>query len=136
MGLNGNCSSCKQTFEYRLVSGFNDSAYAYCDLCGLTALFNVYSKSVPKGRKLDIGAPIPSVLEEFVSQCSCGGHFSGSAKPRCTHCHEVLDALEATRFIESNAPGATKGWRWQRTWTGSDAIIIGGRVIEDPWKMK
>lgn len=134
MGQNGNCSSCKRTFEYRLVSGFNDSAYACCDACGMTAQFNVYSKSVPKGQKLDIGAPIPSVLEEFVSKCTCGGRFRGGAGPRCIHCHEVLDAHKSASFIEHNAPGAAKGWRWQRNWTGSDAIIIEDRCIEDPWK--
>lgn len=36
---NGTCEECGRDFPYYLVhNGFNDSAYAYCEDCGQTAL--------------------------------------------------------------------------------------------------
>jgi hypothetical protein len=36
--------------------------------------------------------------------------------------------------MEQNAPGAQRGWRWQRTWAGLYALIIAEKVVFDPWK--
>jgi hypothetical protein len=37
----GDCEHCKKKFGYYLIhNGFNDSAYAYCDTCGSTALLD------------------------------------------------------------------------------------------------
>jgi len=46
----GTCDKCGKKFEYYLIhNGFNESAYAYCDKCGRTAILDYYSKLVPKG---------------------------------------------------------------------------------------
>lgn len=49
------CESCSEGFTYFLVhNGFNDSAYAYCDTCGMTALLSGWSKKIPEGLNLKI----------------------------------------------------------------------------------
>src|SRR4051794_33473838 len=49
----GNCT-CGAGFGYCLVhNGFNDSAFAYCDGCGTTAIFGGYSERIPKGVNAD-----------------------------------------------------------------------------------
>lgn len=43
-------------------------------------------------------------------------------------------AEKATAWIEANAPGTKKGWRWQRNWIGTYAIsnreALGERQLE------
>jgi transcription elongation factor Elf1 len=37
----GKCEHCGESFSYRLIhNGFNESAYAYCGTCGMTALLD------------------------------------------------------------------------------------------------
>jgi hypothetical protein len=42
--------------------------------------------------------------------------------------------VRATEYIEPQAEGTKKGWRWQRTWTGLYSIIIEDSVVHDVWK--
>jgi hypothetical protein len=44
-----------------------------------------------------------------------------------------LSAEVATGYIEKNAPGTSKGWRWQRDWQGTYCIVIEGRRIDNNW---
>jgi hypothetical protein len=37
----------------------------------------------------------------------------------------------ATAYIEINAPGTKKGWRWQRNWQATYCIVIENRVVND-----
>jgi hypothetical protein len=130
-----NCGACGRTFSYVLVhNGFNDSAYAYCDGCGRTALFNCHSQSAPQGIEVGYHGPLRVEAEQFVQPCACGGHFRGAAAPRCPHCRAQLSAKDSAEYIEPNAAGTSKGWRWQRTWTGPYAIVIGDRFVQDPWQ--
>jgi hypothetical protein len=130
----GTCKTCNQTFGYMLIhNGFSDSAYAYCDLCGKTALFSAWSPTAPKGIDVGFHGPLRQAVEARVQPCSCGGAFRGSAPPRCPRCGERLSAEQAAEYLERNAPGTAKGWRWQRTWGGLYAIIIEDRVVNDPW---
>jgi len=131
----GSCTSCHSTFGYLLINnGFNDSAFAYCDACGMTALFGVYSKAIPVGLDTAIGEPLVAELEPLVAPCACGGRFRADAVPRCPRCRATLDPVASSGFIEANAPGTKAGWRWQRSWKGMYAIIIEDRLVEDPWK--
>jgi hypothetical protein len=131
----GNCSNCRQAFGYLLIhNGFSDTAFAYCDACGMTAFFDGWSKRIPAGVELKVHGPIDAKIEARVASCDCGGHFRGDASPRCTRCHERLDPFSCAEFIERNAPGTAKGWRWQRSWRGLYAIVIEGRSVRDPWK--
>lgn len=130
----GTCESCRQGFEYRLIhNGFNESAYAYCDQCGVTAFFGRYSAAVPKDVNIGFHGPLRPDAERYVRPCTCGGWFRGSAAPRCPHCAAELSARACAAFIERNAPGTAEGWRWQRSWQGVYAIVIGDREVEDPW---
>jgi hypothetical protein len=44
----GHCEHCNKAFVYYLINnGFSDSAYAYCDACGLTVLLDGWK--LPKG---------------------------------------------------------------------------------------
>ncbi|OGV59275.1 MAG: hypothetical protein A2283_22785 [Lentisphaerae bacterium RIFOXYA12_FULL_48_11] len=132
----GNCEHCGKTFPYHLIhSGFNDSTYAYCDTCGMTAILNGWS--APKGRHValrKVNTVIVPEDESLLSQCQCGGQFKSGAAPRCPHCHATLSAISAKQWIEANAPGTAKGWDWQCSWTGTYAIVIDDRVIEDNGK--
>jgi hypothetical protein len=130
----GTCGACGQTFGYILIhNGFNDSAYGYCDLCGTTALFDAYSDAVPKGVDVGFHGALRADAERLVRPCACGGHFRGSAAPRCPHCAKALSAEASAEYIERHAPGTVKGWRWQRSWQGLYAIVIENRLAEDPW---
>jgi hypothetical protein len=42
-----------------------------------------------------------------------------------------LSAALATLYIEENAPGTLKGWRWQQSWSGLYAFLIKDKVIRD-----
>lgn len=42
--------------------------------------------------------------------------------------------MDAATWIEADAPGAKRGWRWQRSWRGLYCIIIEDRVVFDNWK--
>jgi len=130
----GKCDQCSKSFGYYLIhNGFNDSSYAYCDSCGMTALLNLYQ--IPKiGIKLEPYQAIASEIEPFLQDCSCGGNFRSGEAPRCPHCHCSLSATEATLFIEAHAEGTKKGWRWQRNWTGLYCAIIEDKYVRDVWK--
>lgn len=130
----GVCKSCDASLGYCLIhNGFNESAFAYCDRCGTTALFDGWSKAIPVGADLKVHGPIGADVESLVRPCSCGGRFRGAASPRCTRCYVALDPEEWAAPFERDAPGTAKGWRWQRTWAGLYAVIVDDRVVQDPW---
>lgn len=131
----GTCDECRHTFAYTLIhNGFNDSAFAYCDCCGMTALFDGWSPHVPAGVDVGLHGPIDRSVEALVEPCGCGGRFRGASAPRCSHCHATLSAERASEYIERNAAGTASGWRWQRRWNGLYAIVVDNRVVQDPWR--
>ena len=131
----GTCETCSRSFSYQLVhNGFNDSAHAYCDRCGMTALFSAWSSRSPKDINVGLHGPITRDAEARVDPCECGGKFRGTAGPRCPYCGEPLSAEKAAVYIEGDAPGTRKGWRWQQTWLGLYAMILEHRVVNDPWQ--
>jgi len=131
--LVGSCDQCESTFHYYLIhNGFNDSYYAYCNRCGLTAILDLYS---PSFAKLGIkGVPQGLISQEFqphLGPCECGGQFTIEAAPRCPRCDKGLSAAKAASYIEKYAPGTKKGWRWQGNWKGIYCIVIENRVINN-----
>jgi hypothetical protein len=131
----GACDSCGRTFAYRLIhNGFNDSAFAYCDRCGSEASLSCWYDHIPAGAKLKVHGPVNPEAEALLLPCSCGGTFRASASPRCPHCLAGLSAESAGVYIEANAPGTAKGWRWQRSWAGMYSIIVDGRWVKDNWR--
>lgn len=132
----GRCEHCGQTFGYLLNHcGMGEDSYAYCDKCGMTALLSHWCKSVPKALlgHLPQGEIFVGV-EQYLQPCECGGKFKKGASPRCPHCHRSLSPEGATAYIEANAPGTKKGWRWQRNWSGMYCIGIEKHVVRDNWK--
>jgi len=118
-------------------NGFNDSVYAYCSACGLTAILSEWR--MPKALDAMVlgpfrDGPIPEDVEGLLTNCPCGGTFSSRASPRCPNCQRELSATDAAIWIEANAPGSKLGWRWQRSWGGLHCIIIEDRVVFDNWK--
>ena len=129
----GNCEHCQKQFAYSLVhNGFNDSSYAYCDACGMTALLDGWK--VPADIRLSLHQSIMPEIEPLLVPCECGGTFRTEASPRCPNCRETLSAVRAADYIEPQAEGTKKGWRWQRAWKGLYCIIIEDRVVRDVWK--
>ena len=130
----GTCDKCGRTFGYYLVhNGFNESCYAYCAGCGMTAIMNTqYQDRAAEG--LPRHRSITPEGEPFLAPCTCGGAFKADAAPRCPHCHEPLSATAAASWIEAAAPGSAQGWRWQRDWVSLYAIVVEGRVINNPWR--
>lgn len=100
-------------------------------LTDLQAFIYLWSK-MPAGVVLECGA-VRAEIEPYMAPCPCGGGFRADAVPRCPHCHQPLSATEAATYIEGNASGTAKGWRWQRDWQGLFAMVIEGREVEDPW---
>ena len=126
----GRCESCRAVFPYEIVhNGFNDSMFAYCELCGTTAIVNVLEAERRLGELPRVLAPIPSIVETAIQPCSCGGRFRGDAPARCPSCYAALSADRAAAWLEAGRAG----WQWQRSWAGLYALILGGRVVFDPW---
>lgn len=135
-GMNeGLCEHCGRIFPYELYhSGFGDRAYAYCNTCGMTALFDGWNNRIPQNSGFKVHGPIAASVEPHVAPCSCGGSFVHNGAPRCPCCTSPLSAKIATKYIEANAPGTKKGWRWQGDWSGVYCINISDRLVKDPWK--
>ena len=126
----GNCGACGDEFTYRLIhNGFNDSAFAYCDQCGATGFLSYWTAAPADSAKFKDHGSIPFEAEALLEPCPCGGEFKRNAAPRCPKCTARLDADAVAPWIERNAPGTAKGWRWQRTWIGLYAIIIADRSV-------
>ena len=135
MSDKGKCEHCAAEFEYGIIhSGFNDSAYAYCEKCGRTAVLDGWK--LPAGTKVRIHQAISKEAEEELEPCECGGRFRHGASPRCPHCRRELSAELAARWIEANAPGTAKGWKWQRDWVGCYMLSIERHFVRDNWKKK
>jgi hypothetical protein len=131
----GFCGACARPFHYSLIhNGFADSTYAYCDTCGMTAFVSAWDKSIPRAAKLKVHGPINPEAEKLLAPCACGGIFRADALPRCPHCSVPLSADGAAQYLEENAPGTVKGWRWQRSWQGLYAIVIEGRSCKGRWR--
>jgi hypothetical protein len=130
----GICDSCSRTFSYRLIhNGFNDSAFAYCDRCSCLASLSAWHKSIPAAAQFRAHGPVTPETEALLQPCQCGGTFRASASPRCPHCNHPLSAEAATSYVEANAPGTAKGWKWQRSWQGLYCVIVEGRAVSDVW---
>jgi hypothetical protein len=133
----GTCDRCGQVFPYQLIhNGFNESCYAYCAGCGMTAIIDTLYKDrgwegLPRHRCIFTAA------EKLLAPCRCGASFTARASPRCPHCHEELSPVAAATWIEANDRARTKVTnnvpRWQRNWHGLYAIVINGRVVKNPW---
>ena len=131
----GECDTCLQAFHYALIhNGFNDSAFAYCDQCGMTVLVSAWDRDTPAAAKLKVHGPVNPEAEAMLAPCPCGGAFRANALPRCPHCSVELSADVAANYIEANAPGTAKGWRWQRSWQGLYAVIVEGRSTKGRWR--
>ncbi|MEA2328589.1 MAG: hypothetical protein QOE68_3548 [Thermoanaerobaculia bacterium] len=131
----GQCNTCGFKFSYQIVhNGFGDTAYAYCDSCGMTALVGGWDDNKkPPEAPLKIQGPIQQETERWLRPCECGGRFRADSSPRCPRCRSALSAEGATAYIEKNAPGTRKGWRWQQSWRGTYCLIIEGRLVSNNW---
>ena len=133
----GTCDSCAGQFQYQLLhNGFGDTTFAYCDSCGRTALMSAWYPHVPPEAQLKIHGAVNIEAESLLAHCECGGEFHALASPRCPKCHAKLSAEAATAYIEANALGTAKGWRWQHSWQGLYCIVVEGRSIENPWQKR
>jgi hypothetical protein len=122
----GQCEHCHREFNYQLWhAGFSDISYAYCNACGAIATFSY--QTADRSHLPPITAAYREISKEFeplLNSCACGGRFKKGASPRCPHCNLMISADDAASYIEANAPGTAKGWRWQRNWSGLYCIAI------------
>jgi hypothetical protein len=119
------CSACRAAFPYHLIhDGFNVSAHGYCHLCGRTLVLDLPSHDPRYSEAQGFGC-ITLATESKLAPCQCGGQFRASASPRCPSCGIELSAVSLGPQIEANAVGTKAGWRWQNSWQGLYAIIIG-----------
>jgi hypothetical protein len=99
----GTCDRCTRTFAYYLIhNGLNESCYAYCSACGMSAVIDTRyedrtAEGFPRHRS------ITSAAEQSMAPCPCGGSFKARAAPRCPHCTEKLSATAASGWIEASA---------------------------------
>ena len=130
----GTCDHCSVQFPYALIhNGFNDSAYAYCDSCGTVGFISAWQSDIPKEANFRAQGPISPETAKLLAPCSCGGRFRLMAAPRCPSCHTELDAQGAAIWIERQALGTSKGWQWQRSWSGLYALMIGKQSTLLQW---
>jgi hypothetical protein len=133
----GKCEHCLAAIPYYIIhNGFNDSAYAYCDSCSMVCILSGYFAKIPKNAHLKIHRNITPDIESYLQPCPCGGHFKSGVSPRCPTCKGLLSAELAATYIEANAPGTVKGWRWQRSWTELYSLTIANQVVYDNWKLE
>src|SRR5206468_3738208 len=131
--LIGCCEHCGGTFPYQLIhNGFNDSAYAYCDHCSFTVLLNGWNHTAQR-IGLRIHQRIDPDIETLLKPCPCGNTFRANADPKCPHCARALSAVKARTYIERDAPGTAKGWRWQQSWSGIYSIVLNNNAVMDWW---
>ena len=130
----GTCDKCTGTYAYYLIhNGFDESCYAYCSACGMTAVIDTeYKDRTAEG--FPPHRSISSRAEQFLAPCSCGGAFKAGAAPRCPHCNQRLSATAAASWIESSAAGSAQGWHWQGDWEGLYAIVIEGHLVSNPFR--
>lgn len=130
----GHCDHCGGEFPYFLAhNGFNQSSYAYCDECGLVAFFDRFSDDIPSDVVIDNHHSLPPNAEDLVAQCECGGRFRSDSAPRCPICKSKLSAEIARQYIEDNAPGTKRGFRWQCNWTGMYTMLVNNHFVEGRW---
>jgi hypothetical protein len=130
--VKGLCRACGTHFRFDLIhNGFNDSSFAYCGMCGRTALCSHWKwpPSVP----LAGYGPLQPEHTTHLRRCACGGYFHTHAMPRCPSCRSAFDPVEAASWIEAAAGSTGRGWRWQRTWQGLYAVSVGEPALTDPW---
>lgn len=129
----GTCEHCGKQFGYCLFHcGFGDCSYAYCDKCGMTAILSLWDKRMPNLSLANEGwgqQEIPVELEQYLRPCECGGAFKRGASPRCPYCSQALSAEIATKYLEANAPGTKRGWKWQRNWHDMYCIVLTNRHV-------
>jgi hypothetical protein len=131
----GICEHCHCSFQYWLAHcGFGDCVYAYCDSCGKTAILSLWDKRMPKLPNCPGQQEMCSMMEPYLQPCDCGGNFRRGCTPRCPCCREPLSADLAASYIESNAPGVQKGWRWQRNWSSIYCMVIEGNRVDNNFR--
>jgi hypothetical protein len=129
------CDYCHQHFGYFLVHcGFSDCVYAYCDSCGKTAMLSMWDKRWPGLPDCPVQQEICVAMEPYLQPCECGGSFRRGSSPRCPICKQQLSAEVAASYIEANAPGTQRGWRWQRNWSGLYCIVIEEKRVDDNFR--
>lgn len=131
--LTGCCDQCTGTFPYRLIhNGFNDSSYAYCGRCSFTVLLSGWSRPAQRAR-LGIHQRITPGVEMLLRPCPCGAAFLAPEDPKCPECARPLSSAKAAMYIERDAPGTARGWRWQRSWSGIYSIVLNGKLVQEWW---
>ncbi len=131
----GVCEHCHEKFGYWLCHcGFGDCVYAYCQACGRTAILSMWDKRMPKLANCPGQQEICAAMEPYILPCECGGAFKAGSSPRCPHCNMPLSAGAATSYIEENAPGSKKAWRWQKNWSGLYCIVIDEKRVENNFR--
>ena len=125
----GDCEHCGRFYRYSLWNaGFSNNCYAYCDQCGMLAIFdnaNPMVAALPRGAVEN--EEIDESWEPFLRRCPCGGRFRKGASPRCPTCNEPLSPAHAAAHIQAQAFGSGRGWIWQKSWSGAHCM-----AIEDP----
>lgn len=88
----GECERCRSTFAYDLIhNGFADTAYAYCDRCGMTALLSGWLQIFPKVRHSASKDRLNQTPKVGSSNACVAAHFGAM------HLHGVLIA---TRYSQ------------------------------------
>ena len=128
----GSCEHCTNEFRFELIhNGLNQSAYAYCNQCGMVALLDVGSEDrpgIPRHRAISAEG------EALLSGCSCGGRFRSDAVPRCPKCRGALDAAKASEYINAAIQPVAAGWKWQSHWHGLYCMVVEKRFVRNNWK--
>ena len=131
----GTCEHCRSQFGYSIIhNDFNNSAFAYCDSCGATAILSECFDGIPENVSFRPHGPISVKTEQWLQPCNRGGSFKSDASPRCPNCKQLLSAEGAALWIERNAAGTALGWRWQNSWSGVYCVVLENRMVADNWR--
>lgn len=152
------CRHCRRLIHYRFFDGgWSDQDFYYCDSCATIAVIDgqtpqglsgqgFYQKYLSFLNKWDsVEAKIKKKLARKIKKdtlthlqpCSCGGHFSDKAQPRCPHCNQILrfsDFADQLSTVSSD-PAHFKAATLPTGWHGRLYFIFEGKWRKNPWKI-
>lgn len=105
------CPHCKKKItllsSQPYHSGFANQGYLYCDKCSNTLVFNSfdskYGSLIKEKHPWTLTDNEQGIVENNLVNCSCGGKFTFSAKPRCPSCLEEIPDITPLKGTEKRS---------------------------------
>lgn len=99
MSTESHCPECKEVIQIRTNGGMGDDIVLRCNQCGIPGKVCGYDPRYQEMIRFEGGLKAAlAALPNNLKPCSCGGHFSHDAPPRCPHCLAILSDEQLRRL--------------------------------------